>query len=202
MTNLILPQFQGWGYKKTITPIWNTQTYESQSGRETRIQKWKYPRYEIKLTYNFMTDNTIEGTTLDKGDVERMQGFFNQVGGSFEDFLYFDDTENSVENQVFGVGDGQTTQFQLVRNHPYWAEPVNGINTNEPPKIFVNGIEAECEVDAYGVVTFEEPPEAEAQLSWTGHYYFRVRFSEDQLDLSRTWNGLWEGIELSMKTVK
>lgn len=200
MSNLILPKFQGWSYKKTITPIWNTQTYESQSGRETRIQKWKYPRYEIKLNYNFMTDETTKTTVLDKGDIERMQGFFNAVAGSFDDFLYFDDTENFVENQTFGIGDGQTTQFQLVRNHPYWAEPVNGIN--EKPQIFVNGIEAECEVDAYGVVSFVEPPEADAILSWTGNYYFRVRFSEDQLDLGRTWNGLWEGIELSMKTVK
>lgn len=200
MSNLILPKFQGWSYKKTITPIWNTQTYESQSGRETRIQKWKYPRYEIKLNYNFMTDETTQTTVLDKGDIERMQGFFNAVAGSFDDFLYFDDTENFVENQTFGIGDGQTTQFQLVRNHPYWAEPVNGIN--EKPQIFVNGIEAECEVDAYGVVSFMEPPEADAILSWTGNYYFRVRFSEDQLDLGRTWNGLWEGIELSMKTVK
>lgn len=200
MSNLILPKFQGWSYKKTITPIWNTQTYESQSGRETRIQKWKYPRYEIKLNYNFMTDETTQTTVLDKGDIERMQGFFNAVAGSFDDFLYFDDTENFVENQTFGIGDGQTTQFQLVRNHPYWAEPVNGIN--EKPQIFVNGIEAECEVDAYGVVSFVEPPEADAILSWTGNYYFRVRFSEDQLDLGRTWNGLWEGIELSMKTVK
>ena len=199
MTNLILPQFQGWSYNKTITPIWNTQTYESESGRETRIPKWKFPRYEIKLNFNFMTDNTTQGT-LDKGDIERLQGFFNAVGGSFEDFLYFDDTENSVENQTFGVGDGQTTKFQLVRNHPYWAEPVNGIN--EKPKIFVNGEEVECEVDAYGVVTFEEPPEADAILSWSGLYYFRVRFSEDQIDLGRTWCGLWEGIELSMKTVK
>lgn len=200
MSNLILPKFQGWSYKKTITPIWNTQTYESQSGRETRIQKWKYPRYEIKLNYNFMTDETTQTTVLDKGDIERMQGFFNAVAGSFDDFLYFDDTENFVENQTFGIGDGQTIQFQLVRNHPYWAEPVNGIN--EKPQIFVNGIEAECEVDAYGVVSFVEPPEADAILSWTGNYYFRVRFSEDQLDLGRTWNGLWEGIELSMKTVK
>ena len=140
MTNLILPQFQGWSYNKTITPIWNTQTYESESGRETRIQKWKFPRYEIKLNFNFMTDNTTQGT-LDKGDIERLQGFFNAVGGSFEDFLYFDDTENSVENQTFGVGDGQTTKFQLVRKHPYCAEPVNGIN--EKPKKFLKGEELE-----------------------------------------------------------
>ena len=200
MSNYVFPSFQGWSWEKTITPVWNTQTYESESGRETRIQKWKYPRYKISLTYNFLTDNTSKWQ-LDKGDIERLQGFFNAVGGSFDDFLYFDDTENSVENQTFGVGNGQQTVFQLVRNHPYWAEPVNGIV--EIPQIFIDGIlTTEVSVDPYGVVTFDNPPPAESVLTWTGNYYFRVRFDNDEIKLTRTWDGLWESIEISMKTVK
>lgn len=200
MSNFIFPTFQGWSWGKTITPEWSTTIYESDSGKETRIQHWKYPRYRIVLKYNFLTDNTTPGF-LEKGEIERLQGFFNAVGGSFDDFLYLNDTENSVENQTFGVGDGQTKIFQLVRNHPYWAEPINGIV--EPPKIFIDGIETtEFSVDSYGVVTFNEPPEAKSVLSWTGKYYFRVRFDEDSIELSRTWDGLWEGIEVSMVTVK
>jgi len=200
MSNFTFPKFQGWSWDKTLTPVWNTQTYESESGRETRIQKWKYPRYKIKLTYNFLTDNTIKGH-LEKGDIERLEGFFNAVGGQFDDFLYFDDTENSVENQSFGVGNGQETVFQLVRNHPYWAEPVNGIV--EVPEIFIDGVKTtEVSVDAYGVVTFDNPPPADSVLSWTGNYYFRVRFDDDEIELTRTWQGLWESIEVSMKTVK
>ena len=200
MSNYVFPSFQGWSWKKTITPVWNTQTYESESGRETRIQKWKYPRYKISLTYNFLTDNTSKWQ-LDKGDIERLQGFFNAVGGSFDDFLYFDDTENSVENQTFGLGNGQQTVFQLVRNHPYWAEPVNGIV--EIPQIFIDGVlTTEVSVDPYGVVTFDSPPPADSVLTWTGNYYFRVRFDNDEIELTRTWDGLWESIEISMKTVK
>ena len=200
MSNYVFPSFQGWSWEKTITPVWNTQTYESESGRETRIQKWKYPRYKISLTYNFLTDNTSKWH-LEKGDIERLQGFFNAVGGSFDDFLYFDDTENYVENQTFGVGNGQQTVFQLVRNHPYWAEPVNGIV--EIPQIFIDGVlTTEVSVDPYGVVTFNSPPQADSVLTWTGNYYFRVRFDNDEIELTRTWDGLWESIEISMKTVK
>ena len=196
MSNYVFPSFQGWSWEKTITPVWNTQTYESESG----IQKWKYPRYKISLTYNFLTDNTSKWQ-LDKGDIERLQGFFNAVGGSFDDFLYFDDTENSVENQTFGLGNGQQTVFQLVRNHPYWAEPVNGIV--EIPQIFIDGVlTTEVSVDPYGVVTFDSPPPADSVLTWTGNYYFRVRFDNDEIELTRTWDGLWESIEISMKTVK
>jgi len=200
MSNYVFPSFQGWSWEKTITPVWNTQTYESESGRETRIQKWKYPRYKISLTYNFLTDNTSKWQ-LDKGDIERLQGFFNAVGGSFDDFLYLDDTENYVENQAFGIGNGQETVFQLVRNHPYWAEPVTGIV--EIPQIFIDGVlTTEVSVDPYGVVTFDSPPPADSVLTWTGNYYFRVRFDNDEIELTRTWDGLWESIEISMKTVK
>lgn len=201
MSNFIFPSFQGWSYEKTITPEWNTTIYESESGRETRIQKWKFPRYKIKITYNFLTDEKTKSVQLEKGDIERLQGFFNAVGGSFDDFLFLDDTENYVENQTFGVGDGHTTVFQLVRNHPYWAEPVNGIH--EIPEIFVDGVKCEtCTVNANGEVIFEEAPAADSVLSWTGQYYFRVRFEQDQIELTRTWDGLWEGIEIEMKTVK
>ena len=72
MSNYVFPSFQGWSWEKTITPVWNTQTYESESGRETRIQKWKYPRYKISLTYNFLTDNTSKWH-LEKGDIERFR---------------------------------------------------------------------------------------------------------------------------------
>lgn len=200
MSNFILPTFQGWSYDKTITPVWETQIYTSSSGRETRIQKWKSPRYKISIKFNFLTDNSMQSVSLDKGDVERLKGFFNTLAGAFDDFLYLDDTENYVENQSFGVGDGQTTIFQLVRSLPYYAEAVTGIN--EKPQIFVNGEETECEVDAYGVVTFAEPPEADATLTWTGNYYFRVRFEDDELDLSRTWQSLWENAEIKLITVK
>lgn len=201
MSNFVFPEFQGWSYQKTITPVWNTQIYESENGQETRIQKWKYPRYKIKIEYNFLTDNTTQGITLEKGDVERLQGFFNAVGGNFDDFLFKDDTENWCENQTFGVGNGTETSFQLLRNHPYWVEPVTGIV--EIPQIFVNGeLCTAVSVDPNGAVTFEEAPEADAVLSWTGTYYFRVRFTESELEISRTWQGLWEGISVEMETVK
>lgn len=201
MSDYVFPTFQGWSYEKTITPVWNTQIYEHENGLETRIQKWKYPRYTIKIEYNFLTDDTIETTNLDKGEIEKLEGFFNMVGGTADDFLFFDDTENSVENQSFGVGNGQDTEFQLLRAHPYWVEPVLGIV--EIPEIYIDGeLCTEVSVDAYGTVTFDEPPAADTTLTWTGNYYFRVRFTDDELELSRTWQGLWEGISIEMKTVK
>jgi len=201
MTNYIFPNFQGWSFDKTKTPYWNTNIYEMESGRETRIQKWSYPRYKIQLHYNFLTDNAIKSISLIKGDLEKLQGFFNSVGGPFEDFLLLDDVENFVDKQAFGVGDGCSTTFQLVRSMPNWVEPIRGIV--EAPTIYIDGVEtAACRFDNYGLIIFDEAPADGSILSWTGTYYFRCRFEDDELELTRSWDGLWEDIEINLVTVK
>lgn len=200
MSNKIFPEFQGWSIEKTKTPIWKSNVYESESGRETRTQKWSFPRYRIELNYNFITDNSIQSVTLAKGELEKLQGFFNSVGGNFEDFLYRDDVENHCENQTFAVGDGVSIQFQLVRSLPDWIEPVRGIV--EAPHIFINGEETTAfRYSNTGLIIFDEAPPAGSLLSWSGSYYFRVRFENEELELEREWDGLWSG-EISLLTVK
>lgn len=201
MTNYIYPSFQGWSYNKEKKPIWKTNVYEATSGRENRIQKWSYPRYKISITYNFMTDKNVPGVTLDKGDIERLQGFFNKVGGNAEDFLFLDDIENSCTNQTFALGDASTKTFQLLRSLNDYVEPVNGIA--EAPHIYIDGVETNAFTwNNNGFITFTTAPAVGAVLSWSGRYYFRVRFENEQLELSRTFEGLWEGIEVNLITVK
>lgn len=201
MTNYIFPQFQGWSLNKVKTQLWKNNIYESESGKETRIQKWSYPRYKFELKYNFMTDNTIKSLSLLKGELELLEGFFNSVGGTFEDFLLKDDVENSVEEQSFGIGDGTETKFQLVRSLPNWVEPISGLV--ESPQLFIDGVETtDFSFDNYGFVYFTSPPPEDSVLTWSGNYYFRCRFENDELELSRGWEGLWEDIQINLITVK
>lgn len=201
MTNYIFPEFQGWSFDKTKKPYWKTGINEAESGVETRIQKWRYPRYKFKLNYNFMTDNNVQGVTLTKGDIEKLLGFFNSVGGPAEDFLLKDDVDNTCTSQSFGEGDGVTKQFQLVRSLPNFVELVRGIV--EAPTIKIDGVETTAfTFDNYGVITFTDAPSEGVMLSWSGTYYFRCRFVDDELEVSRTWEGLWEDIEINLVTVK
>jgi uncharacterized protein (TIGR02217 family) len=201
MTNYLFPTFQGWSWDKTKIPFWKTNIYEAESGIETRIQKWSNSRYKIQLVYSFLTDNNVLGNSLDKADLERLQGFFNSVGGNAEDFLFRDDVENQVENQTFAVADGSAKEFQLVRSLSNWVEPVRGII--EPPQVFINDeLTADYQYTPDGRIIFDTPPPAGAMLKWSGNYYFRVRFENDELELIRTWEGLWEGIEINLITVK
>lgn len=168
---------------------------------DKELKKWSYPRYKIQLHYNFITDSNVKGISLLKGELEKLQGFFNSVGGPFDDFLLLDDVENSVSEQSFGAGDGSATEFQLVRSLPNWVEPVRGIV--EAPKIFIDGVETtEFSFDNYGMIIFNEAPLEGSILSWSGTYYFRCRFEDDELELSRTWEGLWEDTEINLVTVK
>lgn len=200
MTNYIFPDFQGWSWDKTKTPVWKTTINEADSGLETRIQKWSYPKYKIELKFNFLTDNSIKGF-LDKGDLETLQSFYNSVGGSYEDFLFFDDVENSVTNRAFGIGDDLTKEFQLVRNIKNWIEPVKGIV--EAPTIYINGVETtDFSFDSSGLIVFNFVPAKGSVLTWSGEYYFRCRFQEDEIELNRTWDGFWEDITVKMVTVK
>lgn len=201
MTNYLFPAFQGWSWDKTKTPYWKTNIYEAESGFETRIQKWSSPRYKIQLVYSFLTDNNVLGNSLEKADLERLQGFFNSVGGTAEDFLFRDDVENQVTEQTFALADGNSKEFQLVRSMSNWVEPIKGII--EPPTVLINGTETtDYQYTPDGRIIFENPPPAGAILTWSGNYYFRVRFENDELELTRTWEGLWEGIEINLITVK
>ena len=203
MSNYIYPTFQGLSCNKEKTPVWKTNIYEATSGMETRISKWSFPRYKISLNYNFMTDNAIQSASLDKGELEKLQGFFNKVGGNFQDFLYYDEVENTCTNQQFGVGNGTEKKFQLKRSLPDWIEPVNGIL--QAPAIKKNGTAVNVNSfswDNYGRITFNTAPANNAVLTWSGTYYFRVRFEDEELELTRTWDGLWEGIEVKLITVK
>lgn len=203
MSNYIYPTFQGLSCNKEKNPLWKTNVYEAASGKENRIQKWSYPRYKITLNYNFMTDNALQSVTLEKGDIEKLQGFFNKVGGNCDDFLYYDDVENYCENQVFGTGDATTKVFQLKRSLPNWVEPVKGIIDAPVIKIAGTTIASNLyEWDNNGKITFDTAPTVGAELTWTGHYYFRVRFQNEQIELTQTFDGLYEEIEINLITVK
>jgi len=98
----------------------------------------------------------------------------------------------------FGAGDGSTKVFQLSRAFGAggftFVEPVQ--NLNGAPSIYVGGVLKNAGTDytisSTGLVTFSSAPANAVALTWTGGYYYRCRFLQDELDLSRFLQGLWE----------
>ena len=204
-TQNIFPELQGinWNYKKKT--IWATQIQKGKTGLETRIQNYPYPLYQITLSYDFLTDSSSNYVGVVSGDVENLVAFYNSVGGAFNDFLYKDPVENSVLLQTFAVGTGTVKQFQLIRNLGGWTEPVFALN-RDTIKIYVDGvlktINTDYIVSNYGVVTFAANPLAGTVLKWSGTYYFRCRFLNDELELDSLMKSLWVGDTVEIQTVK
>ena len=139
-TQLLFPSLKGLSWNYTRRVVRSSVVQLGTTGIETRIQYWTVPKYEITLNYEFLTDSSfmITGTSAVVGDIENIIGFYNQVGGTMNDFLYLDNIENTVTSQAFATGNGTTTQFQLARVIGGFAEPVYGPNVGNT-YIYING---------------------------------------------------------------
>jgi len=181
---------RGWGQKKRA--ITNTIIQQADSGAEYRTQRYQYPLYEFD----------IEIPVLQQVDRQTLEGFFIQQGGPFLPFYFSYDNDNAVTNQAFGSGDGTTAQFQLTNVYgPYWKEPVGGVNGT--PTIYVAGVATTpASITASGLVTFSSPPAAGAALTWTGQYFYLVRFKEDQLELEQFMSAVYDATTITLRTFR
>ncbi len=198
MSNLIYPALPGRAWPITRTAIYKTDPHESASGRELRIARWAYARYSYKLKYAFLRE---WGTFT---ELQAVAGLFGACKGSFDTFLWQDpDPAFSVATaQQFGVGDGVTTKFQLARSYAsQFAEPVAAVQAGA--QVFVAGsLSGSASVDvSTAAVTFASPPAAGAALTWSGTYYWRCRFTKDELQAEQFMHALWSG-DVEFITVK
>lgn len=184
MSNEVFPVLPGleWGVKKS--PRFTTRVQRAVSGREVRAGLMVWPLYQFELAYEF----------LRKPDLDTLAGFYCARRGALESFLFTDPQDNSVTAQSFGVGDGSTTDFQLQRAWGGFVEPVHNINVLDAVLID-DVVVPEYEnysVSDTGLVSFSTAPLLGAQLSWSGTYFFRVRFVDDNADFVEFMQALWQ----------
>ena len=197
----VFPYTVGQTFLQRKTPQWSTDVKRSVSGKERRRALWSYPVWRFSVAYDVVRTGSV---TPEKPDLERLYAFFNAARGQAGEFLFWDRGDNSVTDQLFAVGDGTTTTFQVTR-----TISVGGISATEPvqafngwPTILVDGIVTDVSSALGGKVTFATPPANGARLNWTGRFYYRCRFEIDELDISQLMSGLWEGRGVDFCTVK
>lgn len=192
MSSLVFPSLPGlsWGIKRT--PVWNTLVKKTPSGREFRGRLQNTPLRQYSLQYEVLR----AGAGM--GEVQQLEGFFNQVAGSWDTFLYNDPDDNTAVNQAFGIGDGVSTQFQLVRTRGGFVEPVYDFN-GAPTLSSGDGALAAANG---GRVVYATPPAAGTLLTWSGAYYWRCRFLQDTTEFSQFLHDLWEAKKVEFITVK
>ena len=198
MGNAIFPTFPGlkWGRKKTA--VWSTGTQKSASGREFRTAYYTYPQWRFSLSFEVLR------TKASVNELEQLAGFFNARKGSFESFLYEDPTDNIVTHQPIGNTVQGVTRYQLVRSMGGFIEPVLAVK--ERPAVKVGGVALtygrDYSVTDKGVLVFNTPQTPGRPITWTGGFYFRVRFTSDTVDFENVLGSLWAAKKIEFTSVK
>ncbi|HFC8533037.1 TPA: DUF2460 domain-containing protein [Neisseria lactamica] len=198
MGNAIFPTFPGlkWGRKKTA--VWSTGTQKSASGREFRTAYYTYPQWRFSLSFEVLR------TKASVNELEQLAGFFNARKGSFESFLYEDPTDNAVTDQAIGNTVQGVTRYQLVRSMGGFIEPVLAVK--ERPAVKVGGVALtygrDYTVTDKGVLVFNAPQPPGRLITWTGGFYFRVRFTSDTIDFENVLGSLWTAKKIEFTSVK
>ena len=165
--------------------------------KRTRYPQRNAPQYQWGISFSILRSGTFIGSVYT--ELQNLVGFFNEVNGSAYPFSYKDDTDNAVTLQQFGIGDGVSKQFQLVRSFGGFVEPV--YLATGTPSIYVNGVlktlTTDYAISAAGVVTFTAAPEGAIALTWTGTYNWLCRFDVDKIDFNEFYAGMWKADKIT-----
>lgn len=196
MSNAVFPVLKGLTFPAEKTPLWSTKIQQSASGKETRIGFWSYPIWQYSVSYDILRSDSVNA------ELQTLLAFFNARQGAFDDWLFDDPDDNTAAAEPFGTGDGTTTSFQLSRSLDGIAEPVRAVNTVSA--VTSNGSPAGSYTVNYntGVITFATAPASGRALAWSGTFYWRCRFMDDQMTASKFMREFWETRSLKFQSVK
>lgn len=193
------------------TPTYRTLVQMPVSMRgEIRASLQPYPIWMIEYVVNYARG----AEQISNSVYQFLIGFIMSMGGQFSDFLYLDPNDNTVINALVAIGDGATTGFQLTRPIGMGIDIVQNIMTvasytppdpYQPFALFVNET-AQTEGTDYtmgyaGFLTFTAPPANGAIITWTGSYYYRLRFDEDSMEFLQDFQQIWNVQSIKLKSV-
>jgi uncharacterized protein (TIGR02217 family) len=183
--------------------IKKTQRYNTIAQETTAFQGSTYvagatfPVWDFTITVPQLTGRMDDPTS----PLAQLNGLFNICKGRAGTFLLQDPDDNAVLAYQFGTGDGTSKTFQLTRPIGAGSDIVQ--NVNGTPVISINGTPTVAfAIDTKGVVTFNVAPAADAVLTWTGQFDFRLKFTTDSLaDLTEYFSDKWSINTLSLVSV-
>jgi uncharacterized protein (TIGR02217 family) len=174
------------GAEASAAPGFSTNIVTSASGHEQRNANWQQARLQFDAGPGVRGDEEL-GVLLE---------FFRARRGSAVAFRFrdpFDHSSNAMAglpaagDQVLGIADGAETRFALVKNYGDGerrriTRPVAGT-----VRVEVDGEELASgwTIEPNGIVQFDEPPQAGAEVRGGFLFDCPVRFAEDRLDINR-----------------
>lgn len=190
---LVFPSLIGLKYDRKKSPAFSTQIKQSINGYEARTANMAFPIWKFDLQFEFLRENATQN------ELKVLAGFYLQVKGAFDTWLYSDPSDNTVTSQVIGVGDGSTKEFQLIRSYGGFVDIVQAPNEIT---VTVNGVTTTAYTEDKGVIKFNTAPAAGASIAYSGTFYFPCRFEEDNMEFNNFMYQLWEAKKVAFRSVK
>lgn len=203
MSNAIFPALPGQKMVFRQKPLFKTRIQESESGKEIRIAKQAYPRYEFTLSWDMLRQNV---NFVTYSEYRTAVGHFLQMRGKWDDFLFVHPEDFAITvQQNIGTGSGVAgQQFQLVRDFGGFVEPVQNVNGAIVLRVAgaTQTLATNYTVGATGIVSSVTAFTAAAAVTWTGSYYYRCRNVEDELEFERFVQNFWDQRQTKFITIK
>lgn len=184
MTLDIFPNLDGIDLEWSVRPEFKTSVFKALSGVESRIMLRQYPLVTFKLSLEFLIENR------DEQQLTELLGFMIARNGMYGAFLYSSPHDNFVLDGSIGYGDGIKKIFYLQRKYGEKYEIIQNINGTAI--IYVDNVVVAASISGDGIATLAVAPPVGSRVSWTGKYYYKVRFGDDSYDFSRLVNGVYE----------
>jgi uncharacterized protein (TIGR02217 family) len=155
----------------------NLQVVRTDSGFEDRVRLWTQYLREYEITYPLQDRNGSPSDSL-----QQVYNAFLASGGGEDSFDFQDWRDFSVTDEVFGIGDGAETEFELIKTYTFGTRehqrrifrPVSAISI-EADGVAVAGADYTVDYEL-GIVTMDTAPANGVELTWTGEFNVPVRF--------------------------
>jgi uncharacterized protein (TIGR02217 family) len=166
------------GYGWDITPVFKTNITDLQNGDEYRNAGWIEVRHRATAPFE----------NINKDAYREIKRMFLVCRGMLYAFRFRDELDYEANADIFGIGDGVKTEFQLLK-----ISVVDGVEY--PRKVYALVATPTITVDATptaaftvnlrtGRIRFDAAPAAAAVLRWSGEFDLWVRFANDEMPFS------------------
>jgi uncharacterized protein (TIGR02217 family) len=166
------------GYGWNGGPEFNTRVVTTKSWVERRNAQ----NIECRHSYSLPLANIKQRSYL-----VLLKQTFMACRGMLHSFKIKDYSDFEADGEVFGLGDGSTTVFQLRKDSTFGIATYTRFITkpNDGVVVKVNGTPTTVLIDTLtGLVTFPSAPANDAIITWTGEFRVPVRFNSDILSNS------------------
>jgi uncharacterized protein (TIGR02217 family) len=180
-------------YGSSGGPEFSTDIIITHSGHEQRNINWSEARARFNVAHGVKT----------KTQLDELIAFFRARKGMAHGFRFKDWSDYKVENQLFAVGTGAETQFQLKKTYASSVSVSRDIKkiVAGTVKVYFGAVEqlSGWSVDVNsGIVTFTAAPTNGAQIKASFEFDIPVRFDTDRLSARMDDYGVnsWSDIPL------